>query len=56
MIRDPLADPMDYSVTWLGADLDINLGRRWYAMMSGTHESGGIDSNDQLFGGLSYRF
>lgn len=55
-IRDPLADPMDYRVAWLGADADVNLGRRWYAMLSGTHESGGIDSNDQIFGGLSYRF
>ena len=56
VIRDPLADPLDYRVTWLGVDADLNLGRHWYAMMSGTHESGGIDSNDQLFGGLSYRF
>ncbi len=56
IIRDPLADPSDYSVTWLGADMDVNLGRRWYMMVSGTHEVGGIDSNDQIFGGLSYRF
>jgi hypothetical protein len=56
IIRDPLADPSDYSVTWLGVDMDVNLGRRWYLMMSGTHEVGGIDSNDQIFGGISYRF
>jgi hypothetical protein len=56
VIRDPFADPLDYSVTWLGADVDVNLGRRWYMMISGTHESGGLDSNDQLYGGLSYRF
>ncbi len=56
IIRDPLADPLDYQVTWVGADVDLNLGRRWYAMMSATHESGGVDGNDQLFGGLSYRF
>ena len=54
--RDPLADPLDYGVTWFGADADLNLGRRWYVMVSGTHESGGMDSNDQVFGGLSYRF
>lgn len=56
VIHDQLADPSNYSVTWLGADADMNLGRRWYAMLSGTHETGGMDSNDQLFGGLSYRF
>ena len=56
VVRDPLADPLDYSVTWFGADADLNLGRRWYVMVSGTHESGGMDGNDQLFGGLSYRF
>jgi hypothetical protein len=56
VIRDPLADPLQYSVGWLGADVDLNLGRHWYVMCSGTHESGGLDSNDQLFGGLSYRF
>jgi hypothetical protein len=56
VVRDPLADPLDYSVGWLGVDADVTLGRRWYVMMSATHESGGMDSTDQLFGGLSYRF
>jgi hypothetical protein len=56
IVRDPLADPLDYSVGWIGADADVTLGRRWYVMMSATHETGGMDSTDQLFGGLSYRF
>lgn len=56
LARDPLADPTDRTVTWLGADLDLNLGRRWYWNASVQHESGRLESNDQLYGGLSYRF
>jgi hypothetical protein len=56
LARDPLADPTDRTVSWLGADLDLNLGRRWYLNLSGTHESGALESSDQAYGGLSYRF
>ncbi len=41
---------------WSGTDADVTLGRRRDATMSATHESGEMESNDQLFGGLSYRF
>jgi hypothetical protein len=56
LARDPLADPTDRTASWIGADADFTLGRRWYLSLSGTHESGDLEANDQLFGGLSYRF
>ena len=40
----------------VGADADVNLGRRWYLSLSGIHQSGVLQANDQVFGGLSYRF
>jgi hypothetical protein len=54
--QDPLADPVDVHVTWFGADVDLSLARGWYLLLSGTHEAGGFESNDQLYGGLSFRF
>jgi hypothetical protein len=54
--RDPLADPASRSITWLGADLDVNLGRAWYLMASGSRERGGAESSTQVYGGLSLRF
>jgi hypothetical protein len=54
--RDPLADPASVSVTWVGADLDVTLARAWYLMVSATRQRGGVDSYDQIYGGLSFRF
>jgi hypothetical protein len=54
--RNPLADPVATSVTWVGADADLTLARAWYVMLSATHQRGGADGNDQAFGGLSFRF
>ncbi len=54
--RNPLADPTDTRVTWVGADVDVNLARSWYLMLSANRETGGLESNDQLYGGLSVRF
>jgi hypothetical protein len=56
LAHDPLSDPTDRTVSWIGADLDVNLGRRWYWNASVLHESGSLDADDQLFTGLSYRF
>jgi len=56
LAHDPLADPTDRTVSWLGADVDVSLGRRWYWNGSVMHESGGLEATDQLFTGLSYRF
>lgn len=54
--RDPAADPARTTATWMGVDLDVTLQRAWYVMMSATRQRGGLDSYDQIFGGLSYRF
>jgi hypothetical protein len=56
LAREPLADPTDRTVSWLGADVDVSLGRRWYWNGSVRHESGRLEATDQLFTGLSYRF
>ena len=54
--HNPLDDPPDSHLTWLGADLDLNLTRAWYFLLSIRRERGGIDANDQLYGGISWRF
>ena len=56
LARDPMADPTDRTISWVGVDADLDLGRRWYLSLSGTHQSGALEANDQIFGGLSYRF
>jgi hypothetical protein len=55
--RNVLTDPPTNAwVTWLGADLDLNLTRSWYLMVSANRETGGFDGNNQIYGGMSYRF
>jgi hypothetical protein len=54
--QDPLADPAGFTVTWVGADVDITLARAWYLMISATEQRGGPDGYDQVYGGLSFRF
>jgi len=54
--RDPLNDPVNSSVTWVGGDVDVTLARAWYVMLSGTRQRGGLDGNDQFYGGVSVRF
>ncbi|HET9725385.1 MAG TPA: hypothetical protein VFP28_00625 [Gemmatimonadales bacterium] len=54
--QDPLAAPDRVHVTWFGADADLSVARGWYLMLSVTHERGGFEGNDQLYGGVSYRF
>jgi len=53
--RDPLAVPGTQSILWGGVDLDVNVARTWYLMLSGIAERGG-DGTSQLYGGLSTRF
>jgi hypothetical protein len=54
--HDSLADPASRTITWLGADLDVNLARAWYLMASGSWERGAPESNSQLYSGFSVRF
>jgi hypothetical protein len=54
---NPVADPPTTAwVTWLGADLDLDLARSWYLLMSVNQETGGFDANNQIYGGVSYPF
>lgn len=53
--RDPLAVPSNHSILWGGLDLDVNVARTWYLMLSGITERGG-EGTSQLYGGLSTRF
>jgi len=41
---------------WLGADLDLTLGRAWYLLLSGSHETGTLAAGDQAYLSLSFRF
>jgi hypothetical protein len=41
---------------WLGADFDLTLGRAWYLLLSGTHETGTLAAGDQVYLSLSFRF
>lgn len=41
---------------WLGADLDLTLGRAWYVLFSGSHETGTLAAGDQAYLSLSFRF
>lgn len=41
---------------WLGADLDLTLGRSLYLLFSGSHETGTLAAGDQAYLSLSWRF
>ena len=43
-------------VWWLGADADVTLARSWYLLLSAARETGGWESSDLIYGGLSFRF
>jgi hypothetical protein len=55
--RDVLTDPPTNAwVTWLGADLDLNLAGSWYLVVSANRETGNSEGNNQIYGGVSVRF
>jgi hypothetical protein len=41
---------------WIGADLDLTLGRSLYLLVSGSHEGGTLASGDQAYFSVSWRF
>jgi hypothetical protein len=41
---------------WIGFSLDVNVGRSWYMLFSGTRDGAGADLTNQLYGSLVYRF
>ena len=58
-VRDEqnLVNPVfDDQMTWYGLDLDFNLGRRWYLLLSYENTEGDLEALDQFFTRLSYRF
>ena len=44
------------TVRWFGANADVGLSRSWYLLFSAMRTAGGIESNDQFYASLSYRF
>ena len=43
-------------IRWFGLDADVGLSRAWYLLLSATRTEGGLESNDQVYASLSYRF
>ena len=54
--RDPFAAPATPTVLWIGTDLDVNIARAWYLMLSASAERGGLAPTSQLYTGFSVRF
>ena len=48
-------DP-DVAVRWLELGADLALGRSWYLMLTATRDSGGWESSDHLYSGITFRF
>jgi hypothetical protein len=46
----------DASTSWFGADMDVDVGRSVYLSLTGEHNSGGDESYNQVYTGLSWRF
>lgn len=43
-------------LTWAGADLDVAIGRSWYAMLSTYREAGSATASIQTYAALTWRF
>ncbi len=43
-------------VTWYTVDLDVNLGRSWYLLISAERTTSEVEETDQLYSALSFRF
>jgi hypothetical protein len=41
---------------WLGFSLDVNVGRSWYVLLSGTRDGAGTDLTNQVYASLVFRF
>ena len=54
--HDPLAVPDRTTATWIGADVDMNVARAWYVLLSASVERGGPEPISQLYTGFSVRF
>ncbi len=55
--HDALDIPERSTLTWVGLDADLGIGRSWYLMLSGYHErEQGGGWTEQGYAGLSFRF
>lgn len=43
-------------ITWWGLNLDLNLSRGWYLLLTAERTNGAEEDNDQIYTNLSYRF
>ena len=41
---------------WIGASVDVGLGRSWYALASFTRDGAGVDLTNQIYLSLLFRF
>ncbi len=58
-VRDEtnLIDPtLGGTLTWYGLDIDVNIARRWYAILSVETATGDMEATDQAFLSVSWRF
>jgi len=46
----------DSNTSWFGADMDVDLGSSVYLNLSGEHNTGGDESFNQVYSGISWRF
>ena len=54
--RDPFAVSASQTTLWIGSDLDVNIARAWYLMLSASAERGGLAPTSQVYTGFSVRF
>lgn len=47
---------LDNQTTWVGLELAVDLGSRWYLLLSVERNDGDLDNNDQGYVSLTYRF
>ena len=41
---------------WIGASIDVGIGRSWYVLASATRDGSGDDLTNQLYWSLVFRF
>lgn len=44
------------NLTWISADLDVNLGRHWYLLLAAERTTSEIEEAQQYYSSLTYRF
>ncbi len=54
--RDAFAASATQPTLWIGSDLDVNIARAWYLMLSASAERGGLAPTSQVYTGFSVRF